>query len=242
MVPVIRLLGLKRVSTSAFWLWEVKLKRAAESPVILISYLFSPSQVLSEELGCSPEEIASLELNICDVQPSCLGGGNNEFIFSGRLDNLASSYCALRALMDSCSSPGDLQDESSVRMVALFDNEEVWVLLKAHARNATYFLANNSTVFDRVRFNGIFIPHITNLQFMIHIQCRGSYLDSLESFKPRHREYTWTCCRSYPRVSWYFHLKRILPPVSALPSSHGRWGRIQHREPGRRQCFKPFGE
>lgn len=80
---------------------------------------------MSEELGCSPEEIASLELNICDVQPSCLGGGNNEFIFSGRLDNLASSYCALRALMDSCSSPGDLQDESSVRMVALFDNEEV---------------------------------------------------------------------------------------------------------------------
>ncbi|MQL96281.1 hypothetical protein Taro_028956 [Colocasia esculenta] len=82
-------------------------------------------QVLSEELGCSEDEIVSLELNICDTQPSCLGGGNNEFIFSGRLDNLASSYCAIRALMDSCSSDTDLANEHSIRMVALFDNEEV---------------------------------------------------------------------------------------------------------------------
>uniref|UniRef100_A0A1D1Z9R0 aspartyl aminopeptidase n=1 Tax=Anthurium amnicola TaxID=1678845 RepID=A0A1D1Z9R0_9ARAE len=82
-------------------------------------------QVLSEELGCNKDEIASLELNICDTQPSCLGGGNNEFIFSGRLDNLASSYCALRALIDSCNSDRDLANEHSIRMVALFDNEEV---------------------------------------------------------------------------------------------------------------------
>ncbi|CAA6667582.1 unnamed protein product [Spirodela intermedia] len=92
-------------------------KKRAHHPLLL--------QVLSEELGCSADEIASLELNICDVQPSCLGGGNNEFIFSGRLDNLASSYCALRALIDSCTSSRDLEDESSIRMVALFDNEEV---------------------------------------------------------------------------------------------------------------------
>ncbi|WOK97311.1 hypothetical protein Cni_G06019 [Canna indica] len=66
-----------------------------------------------------------MELNVCDIQPSCLGGGNNEFIFSGRLDNLASSYCALRSLIDSCQSPDDLADECAIRMIALFDNEEV---------------------------------------------------------------------------------------------------------------------
>ncbi|KAL4576745.1 hypothetical protein LXL04_012844 [Taraxacum kok-saghyz] len=81
-------------------------------------------QILSEELGCEIDEIASIELNICDTQPSCLGGANNEFIFSGRLDNLASSFCALRALVDS-STPVDLSDEHTIRMVALFDNEEV---------------------------------------------------------------------------------------------------------------------
>ncbi|XP_073031445.1 probable aspartyl aminopeptidase isoform X1 [Primulina eburnea] len=82
-------------------------------------------QILSDELGCHVRDIASIELNICDTQPSCLGGANNEFIFSGRLDNLASSFCALRALVDTCASPEDLENEHKIRMVALFDNEEV---------------------------------------------------------------------------------------------------------------------
>ncbi|KAA8539146.1 hypothetical protein F0562_025838 [Nyssa sinensis] len=91
--------------------------KAAHHPLLV--------QVLSDELNCGIDDIASIELNICDTQPSCLGGGNNEFIFSGRLDNLASSYCALRALVDSCEVPGDLSSEHAIRMVALFDNEEV---------------------------------------------------------------------------------------------------------------------
>nr|GEU59185.1 probable aspartyl aminopeptidase [Tanacetum cinerariifolium] len=81
-------------------------------------------QILSDELGCEIDDIASIELNICDTQPSCLGGANDEFIFSGRLDNLASSFCALKALVDSSGSK-DLSDEHAIRMVALFDNEEV---------------------------------------------------------------------------------------------------------------------
>lgn len=82
-------------------------------------------EILSEELDCGAGDIVTVELNVCDTQPSCLGGINNEFIFSGRLDNLASSFCALRALIDSCLTPGDLSSEHAIRMVALFDNEEV---------------------------------------------------------------------------------------------------------------------
>lgn len=91
--------------------------KAAHHPLLM--------KVLSDELDCSVDDIMSIELNVCDTQPSCLGGGNDEFIFSGRLDNLASSYCALRALVASCELPGDLASEHAIRMVALFDNEEV---------------------------------------------------------------------------------------------------------------------
>ncbi|KAH7848214.1 hypothetical protein Vadar_002697 [Vaccinium darrowii] len=93
------------------------ISKAAHHPLLM--------QILSDELCCGIEDMASVELNIGDTQPSCLGGANNEFIFSGRLDNRSSSYCALRALVDSCGTPGDLKSEHAIRMIALFDNEEV---------------------------------------------------------------------------------------------------------------------
>ncbi|XP_047323611.1 probable aspartyl aminopeptidase [Impatiens glandulifera] len=96
---------------------SVSSSKEAHHPLLL--------QILSEELRCGIDEIESIELNVCDTQPSCLGGANNEFIFSGRLDNLASCFCALRALIDSCGTPGCLANEDGIRMIALFDNEEV---------------------------------------------------------------------------------------------------------------------
>ena len=80
--------------------------------------------VLAEELGCAPDDIADFELNVCDTQPSVIGGAAREFIFSGRLDNLASSYCGVRALIEA-TSDAKLAKHAGVQMVALFDNEEV---------------------------------------------------------------------------------------------------------------------
>ncbi|KAK6775330.1 hypothetical protein RDI58_026331 [Solanum bulbocastanum] len=92
-------------------------------------------KILSDELSCKIEDIVSVELNICDTQPSCLGGANNEFIFSGRLDNLASSFCGLRAIVDSCALPEDLSNENSIRMIALFDNEEFPIYLSMRSNS-----------------------------------------------------------------------------------------------------------
>jgi aspartyl aminopeptidase len=79
-------------------------------------------QLLANELACKPDEIVDFDIQVCDTQPSIIGGALKEFIFSGRLDNLCSSFCSLKALIDSSS---DLAEEVGIRMVALFDHEEV---------------------------------------------------------------------------------------------------------------------
>jgi aspartyl aminopeptidase len=66
-----------------------KKKKPAHHPLLLA--------VLAEELNCDPDEIVDFELEVCDTQPSVIGGAAREFIYSGRLDNLASSFCALKA-------------------------------------------------------------------------------------------------------------------------------------------------
>ncbi|TYI90391.1 hypothetical protein E1A91_D03G118700v1 [Gossypium mustelinum] len=64
-------------------------------------------QMIANKLGCQPDQICDFELQACDTQPSVVAGAAKEFIFSGRLDNR------------------DPENESGVRMVALFDHEEV---------------------------------------------------------------------------------------------------------------------
>ena len=81
--------------------------------------------MIAAELSISTEEIVDFELNVCDVQPAAIGGAKEEFIFAGRLDNLAMSYCSLEALIESCKGEEDLAEETGVRAIALFDHEEV---------------------------------------------------------------------------------------------------------------------
>lgn len=68
-----------------------------------------------------PAAIVDFELCLYDTQPSAIGGLHREFVFSPRLDNLMSSYCALEAIIGSTG----LESESNVRVCMLFDNEEV---------------------------------------------------------------------------------------------------------------------
>lgn len=78
--------------------------------------------LLAERLGIAKDEIAGSDLMLYDVVPPTLGGRDKEMIFSGRLDNLAMSHAAVRALIDAApkAQAGDV-----IPVAALFDHEEV---------------------------------------------------------------------------------------------------------------------
>jgi len=82
--------------------------------------------LLAENLSIDKDSIRDLELCLYDTQPSTIGGINNEFIFSPRLDNLMMSFCSLTALIKSCEDTSfQSNSDGTARMCVLFDNEEV---------------------------------------------------------------------------------------------------------------------
>lgn len=82
-------------------------------------------EIVADEAGVAPNDIVDFELVLYDTQKSVIGGLNNELIFSARLDNLMMSYCSVQGLIQSLSSSTALNDESIIRLIALFDNEEI---------------------------------------------------------------------------------------------------------------------
>ncbi|KIL70156.1 hypothetical protein M378DRAFT_156218 [Amanita muscaria Koide BX008] len=82
-------------------------------------------ELLANELSITSEEIQDFELSLYDTQPATLGGINNEFIFSPRMDNLVSSFCAVEALAQYSPTPSFPPNEGNVNCIALFNHEEI---------------------------------------------------------------------------------------------------------------------
>jgi aspartyl aminopeptidase len=75
---------------------------------------------VSEELSCDPEEILGWDVMTHDLTPSTLLGRDQEFLAAPRLDNLCSSFCGLRAMIDTAD-----QDKPTVSVLVMFDHEEI---------------------------------------------------------------------------------------------------------------------
>lgn len=73
--------------------------------------------IIAKELGVKISDILDFDLSLFDTTPACLLGLNNEFITSGRIDDLSMAHAALTALTESL--PG-----TTTRVMAIFDNEE----------------------------------------------------------------------------------------------------------------------
>ncbi len=63
------------------------------------------------------DDILDFDLYLADASPACLFGAHNEFISSGRLDDLSMCYAGLEALLASGES-------DTTQVLAIFDNEE----------------------------------------------------------------------------------------------------------------------
>ena len=75
---------------------------------------------LAQELGCEIQNIADFELNLYDTQSATIGGLGKEFLYSARLDNLATVFAAMEAI-----TQDDVTESTDVNMVCCFDHEEV---------------------------------------------------------------------------------------------------------------------
>lgn len=77
---------------------------------------------LGEAVAADPADLLAWDAMVHDVQPSCVFGVDDELVSAPRLDNLCSSYLALRALLEAAGREEALDH---VPVVTLFDHEEV---------------------------------------------------------------------------------------------------------------------
>lgn len=98
-------------------LWEDRSKSAVSD-----QHHYAVVSAVAGELGVLPERVVDWELQLCDTQAATRGGLYDEFVFSGRLDNQASCYLGLTALINASYS---IAESSAVACLALFDHEEV---------------------------------------------------------------------------------------------------------------------
>lgn len=69
-------------------------------------------------VGCAPDEIAGADLSAYATTPPEIFGPTDEFLASGRLDNLSSVHAGLTALMSSGGT-------DAITVLAAFDHEEI---------------------------------------------------------------------------------------------------------------------
>ncbi|GAM84021.1 hypothetical protein ANO11243_020120 [Dothideomycetidae sp. 11243] len=125
MVPII---GLESAEDSAA---DAQLFKAGTFAATQPPRLF---RAIAKELGIRELDYSSVvgwELELFDFQPATTGGLDHEFIFAGRIDDKLCSWAALQALLNSDSNTSS---SGIIKIVGLFDDEEIGSLLRQGAR------------------------------------------------------------------------------------------------------------
>ncbi|KAM5444786.1 vacuolar aminopeptidase 1 [Microsporum ferrugineum] len=111
-------------------------------------------KIIASELNIDdPSTIVNWELELFDIQAAQLGGLHKDLIFAGRIDDKLCCYAAHEALL---ASP-DNASPGIVKMVGMFDDEEIGSLLRGGA-NSNFM----SSVMERITeaFSSNYGPNI----------------------------------------------------------------------------------
>ena len=74
---------------------------------------------IAQHCGINPEDILDYEISLYPCEKASLCGLENEYLESGRIDDLSMAFAGLEALLNTCD-----EDIDNIRMLAVFDNEE----------------------------------------------------------------------------------------------------------------------
>ena len=138
-------------------------------------------KLISEELKCSISDIKDFEICLCDYQKSDIGGALGEYVFAPRLDNLFSSFCCIEALIEQSNSES-LQDETNIRVAALFDHEEIGSV-SCHGADSNYI----EHVFQRILTS---LNDGKNLGDLLEQSYRKSFMVSADMAHAVHPNYS----------------------------------------------------
>lgn len=75
--------------------------------------------IICDEVKCRPEDVIDFDLYLYDATPACTFGVHNEFLSSGRLDDLSMVHAGLQALLQTVD-----KIPQTTQVLAIFDNEE----------------------------------------------------------------------------------------------------------------------
>ena len=73
--------------------------------------------LITEELRVKESDVMDFDLYLADATPACTFGAHQEFISSGRLDDLSMCHAGLKALLSA-------KESETAQVLAIFDNEE----------------------------------------------------------------------------------------------------------------------
>ena len=133
----------------------------------------------------SGDQIIDYDLVLYDSQSPNLIGLNKEFLASGRLDNLGSSIPALYAMINA-SKDELLAEQSSINIIALFDNEEIGSMTYQGA-DSNFFLMHLKRIFSQ-SLNITKTPYSEDLYMRFMAKSYVISADLAHAFNPNYSE------------------------------------------------------